>query len=441
MKQRKIILSVTICLAILTRLQAQVFIQGGAQIDFTGSTFISIENGDFINNGIFNAGTNSTVIFTGSNTDAHIGGNQVSRFIDLKIDKPNRTVFLDQDIAIHFDIIFSEGFLDLNGHNIDLGSLAVLANEVENSRVIGPAGGEIISTVNLNAPVNTNPSGLGLFITSTENLGLTTVRRGHVPVTSGNSTSIQRYYTIMPNNNTGLDATLHFRYFDAELNNIPEAELELWHNTGADWEPLGFSARSDAQNFVEQSGIDHFTTWTLTNQANALPVEWLSFQAFLQDDNRVLLEWKTAHKQNNAGFEIERRMPVGTGWSKLGFVPAATGDYRFLDDKPLPGLNFYRLKQQDKDGTFSFSPIVSVHVLETVTPLYVYPNPALDEINIQLPDDAMSITLYDNLGRLLLTQTVYGESLIRLNINQLQSGAYWLLVHKNDGFEQVKWLK
>jgi hypothetical protein len=64
-----------------------------------------------------------------------------------------------------------------------------------------------------------NPGNLGAFITSAANVGVVTIRRGHVSQSgAGLASSINRYYSITAENNTNLNATLRLKYFDAELN-------------------------------------------------------------------------------------------------------------------------------------------------------------------------------------------------------------------------------
>jgi choice-of-anchor B domain-containing protein len=97
--------------------------------------------------------------------------------------------------------------------------------------------------------------------------------------------------------------------------------------------------------------------------AAPLPVEWGGLEA-QQQSNQTLLKWITYSEQNNALFEVERSAD-GIQFKTLGqVVPAGNSgvpnDYFFTDRLPLPGLNYYRIRQTDYDGKFSFSETVSV---------------------------------------------------------------------------------
>lgn len=84
-----------------------------------------------------------------------------------------------------------------------------------------------------------------------------------------------------------------------------------------------------------------------------------------------LRHWETEEETDNAGFYVER---AGTAaFTEIGFVPAGIGSYYFVDEAPLSGQNFYRLRQVDLDGTVSYSTTVSMTILEE---LWIYPVPA-----------------------------------------------------------------
>ncbi len=119
----------------------------------------------------------------------------------------------------------------------------------------------------LNAPDKVEPGELGIVISSTANLGSTKVTRGFTSFNIDSMISIRRWYSIEPQNNSGLTATLIFRYEEAELNDIDEAELSLYRSTdnGNSWVEMGGVVNSDS-NFVTLTGIDAFSLWTLSRR-------------------------------------------------------------------------------------------------------------------------------------------------------------------------------
>jgi len=239
---------------------AQLTITNGAQFIITGNLQLTLSNTDLVNSGNLLPGS-GTISFTGSSSSS-IGGNQTSRFYNLQVNKSaGGNVVLLKPISIDQQINFTSGLLDLNGFDADLGTTGSLNGEQESSHIIGTNGGTVIFNTTLNAPSSANPGNLGMLITSAQNLGNTTIKRGHQSQANGSGTgnSILRFYDILPAGNTALNATLRFPYFDGELNGLDENSLILWEKqAAADWNALGFTNRSTTANYVEQNAVSAF---------------------------------------------------------------------------------------------------------------------------------------------------------------------------------------
>jgi hypothetical protein len=175
---------------------------------------------------------------------------------------------LQSNIDVNGNIVFTSGLLDLNNNNITLSPSSLITGETENTRITGTNGGYVQITVSLNAPASVNPGNLGATISSTNNLGTTTIRRGHVSQSKTGSPnfSINRYYDISPANNSTLNATLQFNYFNAELNGITETNLWLWKsNDPTNWfASPSTDSRDSIANHVTGKKIQDFTRWTLS---------------------------------------------------------------------------------------------------------------------------------------------------------------------------------
>jgi hypothetical protein len=149
-----------------------------------------------------------------------------------------------------------------------------------------------------------------------------------------------------------------------------------------------------------QANVDlAFTIATLA----PLPVTWSGFTA--QPTARGnLLEWRTSAESDNYGFFVERSSD-GREWREIAFVAAsatgAAGDnYTYLDAEARSGATWYRLRQQDYDGTTDYSPIVRLRGMKTA-PVRIYPNPVRAGRAIYL-DTATKVTtveLYSLDGR------------------------------------------
>jgi hypothetical protein len=181
----------------------------------------------------------------------------------------------------------------------------------------------------------------------------------------------------------------------------------------------------------------------LNSSSPPLPIELTSFNA-KNNNSKTNLSWQTASEKDNSHFAIERSND-GDVFSKIGEVKGngtstITQNYQFTDVTPAKGINYYRLRQVDFDGTESVSKTVSVNFDSKVqNKVKVYPTLVKDAVNVELSDDSKSeIAVRDLTGRVILTQNTEGVSNTTLNLGALSNGLYILSVRSNDALEMVK---
>jgi Secretion system C-terminal sorting domain len=422
---------------------AQLMITPGAQFSIFSDTKLTLHNTNLINNGNLLLATTSPVSFTG-NVSSFIGGDQAVRFFGLEINKTgNQSVTLQKTIGVGSGVFFISGSLNLNGFDLDLETSGHLDGEREDSRVVGPNGGEVLFSVDLNSPANSNPANLGMFISSTQNLGNVKIRRGHRPQNgTGLSNSISLYYDITPANNSNLNATLRFKYLDAELNNLDETSLVFFQSQDAiNWTNLGFNSRDAVVNLVEKTGIGSFARFTLSGAGNALPVRF-SFFTVRCDKTQVQVNWKTAQEQNSSHFNIERS-DDGLGWRVIGDLPAAGNSniersYSFTDNNPAQN-SFYRIAEYDLDARVQYSAAVRSTCNATKEAINLWPNPVHDNLFINIVAAAKSqavIKVIDSRGALVRIQKntfLAGSNQFVVDMRALANGIYSLSVEWNNG--------
>ena len=267
----KSIITITVLMltGFLMNAQNVMKVSAGATIKTTGGVTIVLSDMDLDNDGTINqASGEGGFKFTGAQTSG-IKGNNMPIIGILEINKTNGgKILLNRNISINSSINFISGQLDLNGNNILMDASAMIAGESENNRIIGPNGGFIEITQNMNAPASINAGNLGATITSDADLGSVTIRRGHIAQTgTGLTNSINRYYLISPANNNALNATLRMKYFDAELNGQNENALVIYKsdNSGTDWANMSQTTRNANANYVEKTGMSNLTLETLSN--------------------------------------------------------------------------------------------------------------------------------------------------------------------------------
>lgn len=194
------------------------------------------------------------------------------------------------------------------------------------------------------------------------------------------------------------------------------------------------------------SGLSFGLTWQLGNGASldctVLPVQLLTLTA-TPAEGQVLVDWATASEMGTAHHEVERATD-GVAFQALGRVTAAgdattTTHYHFTDERPADGLNYYRLRTVDTDGSATYSNTVTAWNGRTTTPLKVVPNPATDRaaVVVTLPGDGPHLLrVLDAQGRVLHEASfaaTAGANTLALDLARLVAGPYQVVVVRPDG--------
>lgn len=207
-------------------------------------------------------------------------------------------------------------------------------------------------------------------------------------------------------------------------------------------------------NDNEVESVDLFTGLNVTHckaqqDCGILPVYLLSFDGRRLDREHAMLNWKTTNEINSKGFDIERALGNTHNFTKRGFVASLQGGsvekkYKFTDDNNYPGTSYYRLRQIDNDGQFSYSEIVTVKGFSFDDSLLVYPNPARDYLNINVylaKASAATFVVTDAAGKTILSKAVNlnaGVNYDRLLLSSVKSGVYTLKLQRTNDVALVK---
>jgi hypothetical protein len=161
-----------------------------------------------------------------------------------------------------------------------------------------------------------------------------------------------------------------------------------------------------------------------------LAVRWLSFEVAAAE-NTAVLDWITAAEEGNAGFDIMRSAD-GLTWQKVGFVPGEGNSsqpvpYRFTDSFPLPGLSWYRLRQTDFNGAYTFSQVRSVQfpLRNVAADMLVFPNPLASGSQLMLEYNR------DQAPQFVFVADMQGRMLS--NFQLIPNGEHRMLLSWNDG--------
>lgn len=360
-------------------------------------------------------------------------------------------VKMTADANVNGTLEMKNGLLDLNGFVLTLGKEATLIekdDETGTSRVFGYEG-YIQTYRNLNNPKG-NVAGLGLEIETDENPGKTLIKRGHGEIAgSDKSQSILRWFEIQPTHNKELNATIVFHYSTGEMNlSDHDSNFILFqsNNDRAEW-VWADSEVDETERTLTTHNINSLQTWTAGSAEIHLPVSLLSFEAKIKDQE-VHIEWITASEINNHFFTIEKSAN-GIHFSDLIKVTGAgttssTMYYDAMDKSPFRGTTYYRLKQTDFDGSFTYSDIVAVsnNGPSSNEAYRVYPNPAgAGNINIAANGEKdVDFSIFDLTGKAVYKGTAYAMTINTVNIEMLSQGLYTIVFygHENNYTQKIQ---
>ncbi len=170
----------------------------------------------------------------------------------------------------------------------------------------------------------------------------------------------------------------------------------------------------------------------------ALPVVLVSFAGTFRPGLGIEIRWQTTSEINNDFFTIERSVDnasfvaiqtmAGSGSSSR---PIA---YAYTDDFQSYGAVFYRLRQDDLDGKFTYSKTIKV-TLPTRSSITVFPNPAKGVVHLDL-EYPVTISLLNSAGIELKTWSSFFQK--TLDLRSLGSGIFILQVVTGDKMETFR---
>lgn len=260
------------------------------------------------------------------------------------------------------------------------------------------------------------------------------------------------------NNVSTADIFINFSESDSAANiNTDESLLKLLVSTDPnDWSAAsvydahynsGFVAQFDDVPISDGMYISLGNTSPI-NSITPLPIELLDFDAKLRG-NYVDITWSTATELNNDYFVVERS-GEDLVWEPIITTPGAGNsntllDYAEKDRNPLEGISYYRLKQVDFDGRFTYSDPVSVFIgsIDDNDDVFMYPNPSSGgSVFIKIPyatrDYQTNIHMYDLSGKVIQSERFGTETdLFEFDYGTVPNGIYLIQI-QSDAINESK---
>lgn len=422
--------------------------------------------GNFVNNNgnttFSGVGSTGTLEFNGASLQTY---NQGSSQLDLNNVIVNNTAAAGSGVTLSSNLFiktatgtltFSNGTITTGSYRVDVANTAAacVSNGTSTSYVDGNLRRYLLSSGAYEWPVGIASKGFQRATTafSTNSIGYLDGRFDTWPVTAGypptqggtdcsvtyNQAAMNNgYWTLTANSGTGnYNMTL---YPTNETNigvNWTVMKRSSLATTG--WLLDGTCVTSTSSQ-ITRNGLSGFSVFSVAQSTTALPVVLIQFSGEKVDEDN-LLTWKTATEHNNDYFTLER--------STDGFIfeaiatTAAAGNstteklYSQFDIDPFRGVNYYRLKQTDINGSFSYSNTISLsrdYMESSVSELF--PNPTSADVNFEFNAQKateIEVQLLDNSGRLVnkyMYHAVAGKNILSLDLNNVSRGLYTVVFY------------
>ena len=401
--------------------------------------------GDLTNSGTLLPGT-GLVTFSGvADQLLTPGGATLYRLLLNKPTAGANTLRLAGDLTVSNALTLTIGLVNTqNGATVNtlrLPNGATLSGEATGRYVFGAL--QITRNVVSGAPVDFGPG--AVLDPTSNNLGTVAITRvaglTTADVSFGQNLNnaglkgIDRIWTVAPATQPSAPVQLTLSWLaDNDIVDFIQARVYQQPATGQAWSPLGASTNASTRSIVASSTT--LSRFTVSNAANPLPVTLIDFTARAEGPATVRLAWATASELNNAGFTVERSLDART-FAAIGTVAGAgtstaRHDYALLDSKLPSGasLLYYRLRQTDVSGDFSYSPVRTVALAPLAAGFAVYPTKVpVGQAATYLytgPVVAGTLDILNVVGQVLGTVALDGRATGAVPLAGLATGAYFL---------------
>ena len=260
-----------------------------------------------------------------------------------------------------------------------------------------------------------------------------TVPTGAPINSSADAAHVNNHYYYDISRSGSVNATLKLK-FSGLTEPASNSDKYVMHWDGSEWDQLTSTGGSGYVTALATS----FSPFGQGSGGNALPIDLVSFEGKCEN-NETELEFVVASQINNDYFSIHRSENA-TDWNLVGEIEGVGNTstqmtYKWIDNNPISGTNYYRLSQTDYDGTSeSFAPIVVTCENAPVDGYSVYPNPSDGLLNIDLElehnqGDDVSIEVIDINGKIIQLQQVQltrGYNHLEVDLSEIPSGVYMI---------------
>ncbi|MBK8880370.1 MAG: T9SS type A sorting domain-containing protein [Haliscomenobacter sp.] len=406
------------------------------------------------------SGTGCTLTFDGTSLQTASFGT-ISNQVNLKINNSSG-VSLSSSLTMppNTTLTLTAGLLKLNSYDLTMTASGTSFGGVSTTSYVQTnSSGKLVLTVN-NTVERQFPIGNASFnpayltrASGSDTYGISVSDQVLLYGTFGpeiTSEVVGRTWDVAAINTVG-SLTVKLQWYSGdEKPGFTRSNANVSHYQGSwDLGPAGDAGAAEPYS-RSRSGVMSLSPFTVSS-GGALPIELLDFKAEVIQSS-ALLTWRTASELNNDYMAVERSADA-IEFQEIGRVKGQgttqqPQDYRFTDEDPLPGINYYRLRQVDFDGAMEYHKVVAVDFRPegaAAAGLTAFPSPATDDLQVRLAAPFQSEAEYivtDLQGRIVLRGVFPAQSAQEtISIQPLPAGLFVLSIQNAGRGERVRFVK
>ncbi len=192
----------------------------------------------------------------------------------------------------------------------------------------------------------------------------------------------------------------------------------------------------------DDNGLGKSYTFPFQNCQITLPAELVEFKG-QKIQTSVLLNWLSVSEDNLDIYELQRSNDARQFSTIALAIPKGStyNEYSYRDDQPLKGMNYYRLKMKDEDGSISYSSIVAIQFnTAAVKGIRISPNPVAGDIHAQISGQATGVyqlEILNGLGQVIISRQIMisqeNQTETIRRPSGIKAGSYWMRLVDGSG--------
>ena len=463
-----IITTITILVAITTH--AQVLYSNGASLTLkTGGTMqvngtaqfengSSITNdgaititGNIVNNQIMSTPNAGTLTFNGSAAQT-LSGSSTYFAKDVIINNANG-VILNAPLKVDGMFSFSNGIVTAataanavtftSNATISGTNIAKDASHI-NGFVVKEGTGSFTYPVGDGTKyqaviVNTTANATGLRVKyNATDAGTGAFTNGGTEAAALVSYNNNEYWEITPLSTATGTVTIFWDGYKDAFTNPAVSQRKVAHLVGGNWLNEGTTGTGTvAAGSVTSNAVSSWSRFTMGSSIAVLPLAWLSVTGNLNNQKRATINWRV--QENNVFNYIIEKSHDGINFTSIITINSqgnGTNNYNYTDVVALQSVGFYRIKQINRFGLFSFSAIIKM-VNQNNSTISIYPNPVKNLATISGATVGSKATLA-NISGTQLQQINITHATFTINMGAYPSGVYILKTNYEAAIKIIK---